>query len=92
MFSWKRKSKLIKLQDSYLHVEQQTPLRGCGEQEGGWQPSILIQLQFRSMWREQMRGSDFSLPSPLFKHKNFFWLLAKDTVSRVLLCRTPLSG
>lgn len=39
-----------------------------------------------------MRGSDFSLPSPLFKYKSFSWLLVKDTVNSVVLCMTLLSG
>jgi len=39
-----------------------------------------------------MRGSDFSLPSPLFKHKGFSWLLSEDPVSRVVLCMALLSG
>lgn len=39
-----------------------------------------------------MRGSDFSLPSSLFKYKSFSWLLAKDTVNSVVLRMTLLSG
>lgn len=38
-----------------------------------------------------MRGSDFSLPSPLFEYKSFSWLLAKDTVNSVVLRMTLLS-
>lgn len=36
-----------------------------------------------------MRGSDFSLPSPLIKRKDFSWLLAK---SRAVLCMPRFSA